>query len=352
MRDVMRRMTKQISVRNVKIGGGAKISVQTMTNTKTEDIAATVDQIKYAESFGCDIVRVSVPTPDSTKALKEIIHSVDIPVIADVHFNYKRAIEAMESGADCVRINPGNIGDFGMNEIIAAAKAHNIPLRIGINSGSLEKEILDRFKEPTSDALVESALLNIKKLEDQDFFEFKISVKSSDVETMISSYRKLSEKTQYPLHLGVTESGPVFPGTIKSAIGIGSLLADGIGDTIRVSLSGDISEEIKVGKGILKSLNLLENCVNVVSCPTCARALIDVVSISNELEMFFEKMDKKLKISVLGCVVNGPGEAREADIGIFGFKPKIAKVYLRGSKVGTFSESEAVAIVKKLAIEF
>ena len=348
----MRKKTRQISVGNRKIGGGAPVSIQTMTNTNTEDIKATVDQINFAESLGCDIIRVSCPTPNSTKALKEIIKFVNIPVIADVHFNYKRAIDAIESGAHCVRINPGNIGDDGMKEIVIAAEDHKVPLRIGINSGSLEKEILDKFHEPCAEALLESALLNIKKLENQDFFNFKISVKSSDVSTMIASYRMLSEKTDYPLHLGVTESGTVFPGTIKSAIGIGALLADGIGDTIRVSLSADISEEIKVGKQILKSLGLLENAVNIVSCPTCARTLINVVEISTELERFCETLSKKLKISVLGCVVNGPGEAREADIGVFGFKPHIAKIYLKGSELGSFPEPQVVDIVTELITKF
>ncbi|MDR3031282.1 MAG: flavodoxin-dependent (E)-4-hydroxy-3-methylbut-2-enyl-diphosphate synthase [Holosporales bacterium] len=343
---------KQINVGQVKIGGGAPISVQTMTNTNTEDIKSTIEQIRKAEGLGCDIIRVSCPTKEASLALKEIIKQSKIPVIADIHFNYKRALEAIESGAHCVRINPGNIGEAGMKEIVKSARDHNIPIRIGVNSGSVEKDILNKFGEPNVDALVESAVLNSKKLEDLDFFNFKVSVKSSNVLTMISAYRKLSKKIDYPLHLGVTEAGTLFPGTIKSSIGIGSLLADGIGDTIRASISGSIEDEVKIGRQILKSLGLLNNSVNIISCPTCSRTLINVIEISNELEKICEDLRKNLNISVLGCVVNGPGEAREAEIGVFGFKPKVATVCVRGSEIGIFDESEVIRIVRNLINEF
>ena len=343
---------KQISVGGLKIGGGADISVQTMTNTNTEDIKSTIQQINQATELGCDLIRVSCPTPASTIALKEIIKNSQIPIIADIHFNYKRAIESIESGAACVRINPGNTPESGIKEIIKAAKDNNVAIRIGINSGSIENDILEKYKEPSVDAIVESAVLNCKKLEDLDFQNFKISVKSSDVQTSIEAYRKLSQLIDYPLHLGITESGTLFPGTIKSAIGIGSLLADGIGDTIRVSLSSDISDEIKVGKQILKSLNLLKDCINIVSCPTCSRTLIDVIEISRDLEEYCESINKSLKISVLGCVVNGIGEAAEADIGVFGFKKGIAKLYIKGKEFKTIEESEIFSILKELIDEF
>ncbi|MDR0744646.1 MAG: flavodoxin-dependent (E)-4-hydroxy-3-methylbut-2-enyl-diphosphate synthase [Holosporales bacterium] len=339
---------KQIRVGNVKIGAGASISVQTMTNTQTEDIKSTVAQIQKATSLDCDIIRVSCPTEESCIALKEIIKQSELPIVADVHFNYKRALAAIESRAHCVRINPGNIGDEGIKEIIKSAKDHDISIRIGINSGSIEREILDKFGEPNVDALIESTILNVKKFEDLDFFNFKVSVKSSDVLTTISAYRKLSTSIPYPLHVGITEAGPVFSGTIKSSIAIGTLLADSIGDTIRVSLSSSIEDEIRVGKQILKSLKLLNNSVNVISCPTCSRTLIDVIEISNELEKALENVKKNLNISVLGCVVNGPGEAKEADIGVFGFKPKIAKIYLKGKEIGIYNEYEIVQTVQDL----
>ena len=344
----MRKQTKKIRVGNVEIGGGAPISIQTMTNTNTEDVKSTLDLIRRSAEAGCDIIRVSCPSKEATSALREIIKNSTIAVIADIHFNYKRAIEAIENGADCVRVNPGNIGDFGMSEIVKAAKNAGIPIRIGINSGSLEKEILDKHKEPTVDALVESAFLNCRKLEDLDFREFKVSVKSSNVTTCISAYRKLSELINYPLHVGITEAGPLFSGTIKSAIGIGSLLADGIGDTIRVSLSSDPVEEVRVGRQILKSLGLLKNSVDIISCPTCARTLIDVIGISEHLEHSFGDLQMPVKISVLGCVVNGPGEARESDIGVFGFQKGIAKIYLKGEEYITCNENEIINVVEKL----
>jgi len=343
---------KQITIGTIKIGGGADITVQTMTNTNTEDINATIKQINSVIELGCDLVRVSCPTRESTIALKEIVKNSKVPIIADIHFNYKRAIEAIESGALCIRINPGNTPDYGITEIVKAAKDYNVAIRIGINSGSIEKDILEKYKEPSVDAIVESAVRNCKKLENLDFYNFKVSVKSSDVRNSIAAYRKLSKLIDYPLHLGITESGTLFLGTIKSAIGIGSLLADGIGDTIRVSLSSDIREEVKVGKQILKSLGLLKNSINIISCPTCARTGIDVIGISKTLEKYSENIRKPLRISVLGCVVNGIGEAKEADIGIFGFSPGVAKIYLRGKELETIKSENIIEKAKKLINEF
>lgn len=343
---------KQITIGNVKIGGGADITVQTMTNTNTEDIKATLNQIDSVAELGCDLIRVSCPTKESTLALKEIVKNSRIPIIADIHFNYKRAIESIESGALCIRINPGNTPDYGIKEIVKAAKDYNVAIRIGINSGSVEKDILEKYKEPSVDAIIESAVRNCKKLEDLDFYNFKVSVKSSDVRNSILAYRKLSKLIDYPLHLGITESGTLFSGTIKSAIGIGALLADGIGDTIRVSLSADIKEEVKVGKQILKSLGLLKNSVNIISCPTCARTGINVMEISKSLEEYCQDIKKPLRISILGCVVNGIGEAREADIGIFGFSPGIAKIYLKGKELETIESKYVIERAKKLIDEF
>lgn len=343
---------KQITIGNIKIGKGADISVQTMTNTNTEDIRATINQINSVAELGCDLVRASCPTKESTIALKEIVKNSKVPIIADIHFNYKRAIESIESGALCIRINPGNTPDYGIKEIIKAAKDYNVAIRIGINSGSVEKDILEKYKEPSVDAIVESAVRNCNKLEDLGFYNFKVSVKSSDVLNSIAAYRKLSKLIDYPLHLGITESGTLFSGTIKSAIGIGSLLADGIGDTIRVSLSSDIREEVKVGKQILKSLGLLKNSVNIISCPTCARTGIDVIGISKTLEEYSENIRKPLRISVLGCVVNGIGEAKEADIGIFGFSHGVAKIYLKGKELETIQSENVIKRAKKLIDEF
>ena len=338
---------KQISVGNLKIGGGERILVQTMTNSNTEDVASTLAQIEKASTLGCDLVRVSCPTTQSTIALREIVKHSPIPVIADIHFNYKRAIEAIDAGAACIRINPGNTPFEGVKEIIKAAQYRGSAIRIGVNSGSLEKNILDKYGEPSVDAIVESALMNCHKLEDLGFCNFKVSVKSSDVRTSIMAYRKLSKAIDYPLHIGITEAGTFFPGSIKSAIGIGSLLIDGIGDTIRVSLSSDISDEVLVGKQILKSLGLLKNSINIVSCPTCSRTLIDVIGIAKSLEDYCNSVRRSLKISVLGCVVNGIGEAKNADIGIFGFKKGIAKIYISGQEVDECPDSEVVEKIKK-----
>ena len=330
-RDINRRKTKVINVGNVKIGGENPITVQSMTNTLTTDIKATIKQINEIQVEGADLVRVSCPDESSTKALKEIIKHVDIPVIADIHFHYKRAIEAAESGASCLRINPGNIGDKKkIKEIIRAAKNNNCSIRVGVNAGSLEKDILEKFKEPCPEALVESALRNIKILEDEDFFNLKISVKSSDVFLSIEAYRQLSKATDYPLHLGITEAGSFVAGSIKSSIGIGSLLLSGIGDTIRISLSDDPVEEVKIGNEILKSLNLRNRGVKIISCPSCARQGFDVIDTVKILEKKLSHIKTPITLSIIGCVVNGPGEAALTDIGITGGRKGNNMLYLSG----------------------
>ncbi|MDC3208047.1 flavodoxin-dependent (E)-4-hydroxy-3-methylbut-2-enyl-diphosphate synthase [Candidatus Pelagibacter sp.] len=330
-RDINRRKTKVINVGNVKIGGENPITVQSMTNTLTTDIKATIKQINEIQGEGADLVRVSCPDESSTKALKEIIKHVDIPVIADIHFHYKRAIEAAESGASCLRINPGNIGDKKkIKEVIRAAKNNNCSIRVGVNAGSLEKDILEKFKEPCPEALVESALRNIKILEDEDFFNLKISVKSSDVFLSIEAYRQLSKATDYPLHLGITEAGSFVAGSIKSSIGIGSLLLSGIGDTIRISLSDDPVEEVKIGNEILKSLNLRNRGVKIISCPSCARQGFDVIDTVKILEKKLSHIKTPITLSIIGCVVNGPGEAALTDIGITGGRKGNNMLYLSG----------------------
>jgi (E)-4-hydroxy-3-methylbut-2-enyl-diphosphate synthase len=330
-RDIKRRKTKVISVGNVKIGGDNPISVQSMTNTLTTDIRATINQINDIANEGADIVRVSCPDKESTTALKEIVKHVPIPIIADIHFHYNRAVEAAENGAKCLRINPGNIGDkLKIHEVLSAAKNNDCSVRIGVNAGSLEKDILEKFKEPCPEALVESALRNIKILEDQDFFNFKVSVKSSDVFLSIAAYRKLSKETDYPLHLGITEAGSFVSGSIKSSIGLGSLLMDGIGDTIRVSLSDDPPKEIKVGNEILKSLNLRNRGVKIISCPSCARQAFQVIDTVKILEEKLAHIKTPVTVSIIGCVVNGPGEAALTDIGITGGGKGNNMLYLHG----------------------
>ena len=330
-RDIKRRKTKVINVGDVKVGGDNPISVQSMTNTLTTDIKGTINQINAVTEEGADIVRVSCPDKDSTLALKEISKHVSIPIVADIHFHYKRAIEAAESGAKCLRINPGNIGDNNkIKEILSAAKNNGCSIRIGVNAGSLEKDILEKFKEPCPEALVESALRNIKILEDQDFFNFKVSVKSSDIFLSIAAYRKLSEMCDYPLHLGITEAGSFVPGSIKSSIGLGSLLMDGIGDTIRISLSDDPSKEIKIGNEILKSLNLRNRGVRIISCPSCARQAFPVINTVKILEEKLSHIKTPVTLSIIGCVVNGPGEAAMTDIGITGGGKGNNMLYLSG----------------------
>jgi len=330
-RDIKRRKTKVISVGNVKIGGDNPISVQSMTNTLTTDVKSTIKQINDIAEEGADIVRVSCPDKDSTTALKEIIKHVSIPVVADIHFHYKRAIEAAENGAKCLRINPGNIGDkLKIHEVLSAAKNNDCSVRIGVNAGSLERDILEKFKEPCPEALVESALRNIKILEDQDFFNFKISVKSSDVFLSIAAYRQLSKVSNYPLHLGITEAGSFVSGSIKSSIGLGSLLMDGIGDTIRISLSDDPPKEVKIGNEILKSLNLRNKGVKIISCPSCARQAFQVIDTVKILEEKLSHIKKPITLSIIGCVVNGPGEAAITDVGITGGGKGNNMLYLSG----------------------
>ena len=330
-RYIKRKKTKVINVGNVKIGGDNPISVQSMTNTLTSDVKATIKQINEIQSEGADLVRVSCPDEISSKALKEIVKHVDIPIIADIHFHYERAIEAAKNGASCLRINPGNIGSKKkIYDVLQAAKDNECSIRIGVNAGSLEKDILEKFKEPCPEALVESALRNIKILEDQDFFNFKISVKSSDVFLSIEAYRQLSKVTNYPLHLGITEAGSFVSGSIKSSIGIGTLLLSGIGDTIRISLSDDPVKEVKIGNEILKSLNLRNRGVKIISCPSCARQGFQVIDTVKILEEKLSHIKTPITLSIIGCVVNGPGEAALTDIGITGGRKGNNMLYLSG----------------------
>ena len=330
-RDIKRKKTKVITVGNVKIGGDHPISVQSMTNTLTQNVPATIKQIDDITDAGADIVRVSCPDKESTTALKHITSSVKIPIVADIHFHFKRAIEAALNGASCLRINPGNIGDKQkIKEVIKAAKDNNCSIRVGVNAGSLEKDILEKFKEPCPEALVESAIRNIRILEDEDFTNLKVSVKSSDVFLSIGAYRQLSKKIDYPLHIGITEAGSFLPGTIKSSIGFGSLLLDGIGDTIRVSLSDDPVNEVKVGNEILKSLNLRHRGVKIISCPSCARQAFPVIDTVKILEEKLSHIKTPLTLSIIGCVVNGPGEASLTDIGITGGGKGNNMLYLSG----------------------
>ena len=328
-----RRKSRSINVGNVKVGGKAPISVQTMTNTLTSDVNATVAQIKRVVKTGADIVRVSVPDQDSSYALKDICKKSTVPIIADIHFHYKRAIESAVNGAACLRINPGNIGSKEkVNEVIKAAKDYNCSIRIGVNGGSLEKKILEKYSEPNPQALVESALNNIKILEDNDFFNFKISVKASDIFLTIKAYENLASICDYPLHLGITEAGSKRAGSIKSSIGLGQLLLNGIGDTIRVSLSDEPEEEVKVGYEILKSLGLRNRGVKIISCPSCARQQFPVIETVKKLEKSLEDITTPITVSIIGCVVNGPGEAKMTQIGITGGGNDTHMVYINGEK--------------------
>jgi (E)-4-hydroxy-3-methylbut-2-enyl-diphosphate synthase len=330
-RDIHRRKSRQISVGNVKVGGDAPISVQTMTNTLTSDAPATIKQIIDCAEAGADIVRVSCPDVESTRALKEICRESPVPIVADIHFHYKRAIESAEAGAACLRINPGNIGKAErVREVIAAARDHGCSIRIGVNAGSLEPHLLEKYAEPCPDAMVESALEHAKILQDNDFHEFKISVKASDVFLTAAAYQALADACDHPLHLGVTEAGGLTSGTVKSAIGLGNLLWMGIGDTMRVSLSADPVEEVKVGYEILKSLNLRHRGVTIISCPSCARQGFDVIKTVEMLEKRLEHVRTAMTLSIIGCVVNGPGEARETDIGFTGGGAGSGMVYVSG----------------------
>ena len=332
-RNIYRRKSRQINVGDVRIGGDAPIAVQTMTNTLTTDIKSTIQQVVAACEAGADIVRVSVPDSDSAKALKEIVKESPVPIVADIHFHYKRGIEAAEAGAACLRINPGNIGsEERVKEVIHAAKNNNCSMRIGVNAGSLEKDLLEKYGEPCPDALVESGLDHIKILEDNDFHEFKISVKASDVFLSAAAYQALADATDAPLHLGITEAGGLMSGTIKSSIGLGSLLWLGIGDTIRVSLSADPVEEIKVGYDILKSLGLRHRGVNIISCPSCARQGFNVIETVQILEDRLAHVKTPMSLSIIGCVVNGPGEALMTDVGFTGGGAGNGMIYWAGKQ--------------------
>ncbi len=337
-----RKITRQIQVANVKIGGGAPISVQSMTNTKTSNVKATVEQITQLQAAGCDIVRVAVPDMDAAKNLRGIISAVNVPIIADIHFDYKLALESIEQGVAALRLNPGNIGGAAhVREVVAAAKEKNIPIRIGVNAGSLSRKILQKFGGVTAEGLVESALEHVKILEDENFFDIKISLKAHDVPLTLAAYRLISEKVNYPLHVGITESGTVNGGVIKSAVGIGALLAEGIGDTIRVSLTGDPVVEVKVANEILKSLGLKNFGATLVSCPTCGRTRIDLAKIAAQVEEKLAGIEKNITVAVMGCVVNGPGEARNADVGIAG-ADGVGIIFRKGEILRKVDESELV----------
>jgi (E)-4-hydroxy-3-methylbut-2-enyl-diphosphate synthase len=314
-----RRETKKIRVGDIYIGGDAPISVQSMTNTDTRDVNSTVEQIKRLEAAGCDIIRVAIPDSEAANAVREIRKAIKIPLVADIHFDYRLALDCIKNGVDKIRLNPGNIGGQERVKIVAdMAKERQIPIRIGVNSGSVEKNIVEKFGGVTPEGMVESALAHASMLENVNFDDIAISIKASSVPMTIAVYRLLSQKSSYPIHIGVTEAGTIYKGTIKSSIGIGCLLAEGIGDTLRVSLTGDPVEEVRVGKQILKSLGIITNGIEVVSCPTCGRTRIDLIGIANILEPILDKLDKDLKVAIMGCAVNGPGEAKDADIGIAG----------------------------------
>jgi len=348
-RDIQRRKSRKIFVGNVPVGGDAPITVQTMTNTLTSDAKATIEQIQRCEEVGVDIVRVSCPDEESTRALKEIVRAVKVPIIADIHFHYKRAIEAAEAGAACLRINPGNIGSAErVREVVKAAKDHGCSMRIGVNAGSLEKHLLEKYGEPCPEAMVESALDHARILEDHDFREFKISVKASDVFLAVAAYQGLAEACDYPLHIGITEAGGQRIGTVKSSIGLGMLLWSGIGDTLRVSLSAAPEEEVKVGFDMLKSMNLRHRGVNVISCPSCARQNFDVIKTVEVLEQRLAHITTPMTLSVIGCVVNGPGEARETDIGFTGGGKNTHQVYLAGQPAHRLQNEDIVAHLVKL----
>jgi (E)-4-hydroxy-3-methylbut-2-enyl-diphosphate synthase len=348
-RDIERRKSRQIMIGSVPVGGDAPISVQTMTNTPTEDASATIDQIHRCEDAGADIIRVSCPTADATAALKEIVRAARVPIVADIHFHYKRALEAADAGAACLRINPGNIGsEERVREVIAAARANGCAIRIGVNAGSLEKDLLEKYGEPCPEALVESALDHIRILEDHGFREYKVAVKASDVFLAVAAYQQLASEVDCPLHLGITEAGGLIGGTVKSSIGIGSLLWAGIGDTIRVSLSAEPEEEVRVGYEILKALGIRSRGVRVVSCPSCARQGFDVIRTVEALEARLQHIKTPMSLSVLGCVVNGPGEARETDIGITGGGNGTHMVYLSGVTDHHVKDGEMIDHIVKL----
>ncbi|MBU3159244.1 flavodoxin-dependent (E)-4-hydroxy-3-methylbut-2-enyl-diphosphate synthase [Clostridium frigoris] len=336
------RKTKKIKVGNIYIGGDSKVSVQSMTSTDTRDVEATIKQILELEEAGCDIVRCAVPDMVAAEAIKDIMNGIHIPLVADIHFDYRLALKVIENGVSKLRINPGNIGSVDKIKLVAdAAKEKGIPIRIGVNSGSLEKDILEKYGHVCAQALVESALKHVEILESLNFYDIVISIKSSDVVMMIESYKLLSGKVDYPLHLGVTEAGTTWRGTIKSSVGIGALLSLGIGNTIRVSLTGDVVDEVKVGIEILKSLGYIDDGIKFISCPTCGRTQINLIKIANEVEKRLEFCNKNIKIAVMGCIVNGPGEAREADIGIAG-GDGVGLIFKKGKIIKTVKEEDLV----------
>lgn len=337
-----RRNTRKVQIGKLIIGGDSPISVQSMTNTDTRDTKATIEQIYRLQHAGCDIVRIAVPDMVAAKAIGEIKSATAIPIVADIHFDYRLALEAIKQGIDAIRINPGNIGSIDRTkEVVKACKENNIPIRIGVNGGSLEKDLLDKFNGPTAEAMVESALRHVKILEDLDFYDIVISLKNSDIRKSIEAYRLMSQAVDYPLHLGITEAGGVFKGTIKSSIGVGSLLSDGIGDTIRISLTGDPVEEIKVGKEILRSIGLLNDKIKIVSCPTCGRCQINLIKLANEVENKIDHIEKDITVAIMGCAVNGPGEAKEADIGIAG-GDGIGLLFKKGEIIKRIPQEEIV----------
>ncbi|ABS32879.1 flavodoxin-dependent (E)-4-hydroxy-3-methylbut-2-enyl-diphosphate synthase [Clostridium botulinum] len=339
---MMRKSTKKVKVGSIYVGGDSPISIQSMTNTDTRDVKSTLNQINKLEKIGCDIIRCAVPDIEASEALKIITKESKIPVVADIHFDHKLALESIKNGVDALRINPGNIGSMERVKMVAeAAKGKSIPIRVGVNSGSLKKDILDKYGRVCPEALVESALQHVNILEKCNFNDIVISIKSSNVIQMIESYRLISEKVNYPLHLGVTEAGTTFRGTIKSSVGIGTLLAEGIGDTIRVSITGDPLEEIKIGKEILRSLGYVNEGIEFVSCPTCGRTNIDLISIAEEVEKRLLNCNKNIKVAVMGCVVNGPGEAREADIGIAGGKGE-GLIFKKGEVIKKVKEKNII----------
>jgi len=338
----MRRKTRKIRVGNIYIGGDAPISIQSMTNTKKSDVEATVSQIQALAQEGCDIVRVAVPDMEAAEAISKIKERISIPLVADIRFDYRLALKAMENGADKIRINPGNIGSVDrVKEVVRMASEREIPIRIGVNGGSLEKDLLAKYGHVCAQALVESALRHVRLLEELDFYNTVISIKSSDVRVLFEAHKLLAEKTDYPFHIGVTEAGTPYSGTIKSAVGIGAMLLSGIGDTIRVSLTGDPVLEVKAAKEILKACGLYNKGVVFISCPTCGRTQINLIDIANKVEKALENIEKPIKVAVMGCVVNGPGEAREADIGIAGGKDS-AVIFKKGEIIRKVSESEIV----------
>ena len=351
-RTIERRKCRQIMVGNVPVGGDAPITVQTMTNTPTEDVRATIDQIRRCEEVGADIIRVSCPTEESTANFKQITRAARVPIVADIHFHYKRALEAADAGAACLRINPGNIGSADrVAEVVRAAKANGCAIRIGVNAGSLEKDLLEKYGEPCPEALIESALDHIKLLQDHDFHEYKVAVKASDVFLAVAAYQGLADAVDCPLHLGITEAGGLIGGTVKSSIGIGSLLWAGIGDTIRVSLSAEPEQEIKVGFEMLKALGLRTRGVRIVSCPSCSRQGFDVIRTVEALEARLEHIKTPMSLSILGCVVNGPGEARETDVGLTGGGAGKHMVYLRGVTDHTIQDEDMLDHIVRLVEE-